>query len=75
MARRCEITGKGPTTGNNRSKSMRATRRRFLPNIIKKRIKDPVTGKYVRVKLAASTLRTLLKQDKKSQKKAQELMK
>jgi large subunit ribosomal protein L28 len=72
MARRCQITGKGPKTGNNRSHSMRATKRRFLPNLITKRIFDPVTKKFVKVKMAASTLRTLLKQDRKLNKKKKE---
>jgi len=75
MARRCQLTGKGPQTGNNRSHSMRATKRRFLPNIITKRILDPITGKYKKVKIAASTLRTLKKQGPQAVKLAKELLK
>ena len=74
MARRCQITGKGPATGHNRSHSMRATKRRFLPNIITKRLWDPKLKRYVKMKIAASTLRTLLKQDRATKKKAEELI-
>lgn len=38
MAMRCEICGKGPTTGNNVSHSHKKTRRRFLPNIQRVRV-------------------------------------
>lgn len=33
MAKRCEICGKGPMSGNNVSHSKRRTRRRFMPNL------------------------------------------
>ena len=63
MARRCEISGKGPMTGNRVSHSNRKTKRRFLPNLRTVRIKleDGTTKK---IKVAASTLRTLRKQGK-----------
>ena len=61
MSRVCSITGKRPAAGNNRSKSCRATKRRFLPNIIVKRIFDPATGRMKKIKIAASTLKTLTK--------------
>jgi large subunit ribosomal protein L28 len=38
MAKICSACGKGPAFGNNRSHSMRATRRRFDPNLQKVRI-------------------------------------
>ena len=38
MARVCHSCGKGPAFGNNRSHSMRATSRRFDPNLQKVRI-------------------------------------
>jgi large subunit ribosomal protein L28 len=74
MARRCQLTGKQPAAGNNRSFSNRATRRRFIPNIITKRLWDPKKKRFVKMRIAASTLRTLLKQDRKAKKKAEELM-
>jgi large subunit ribosomal protein L28 len=37
MAKVCHSCGKGPGFGNNRSHSMRATKRRFDPNLQKVR--------------------------------------
>lgn len=39
MARFCDICGKGPTTGNNVSKSNVKLKRRWLPNLLKIRAK------------------------------------
>ena len=33
MARKCEVTGKGPQVGNNVSHANNKTKRRFLPNL------------------------------------------
>ena len=33
MSRVCQVTGKRPVTGNNRSHARNATKRRFLPNL------------------------------------------
>ena len=38
MAKICHVCAKGPSFGNNRSHSMRATPRRFNPNVQKVRI-------------------------------------
>lgn len=61
MSRVCDVTGKRPSTGNNRSKSMRATKRRFLPNLFSRKIKDPETGIVYTVKVSAKGLKTLKK--------------
>jgi large subunit ribosomal protein L28 len=61
MARIDQLTGKGPITGNNVSHSNRKTRRRFLPNIIRKRFFIPELDKWVTLKIATSTLRTINK--------------
>lgn len=61
MSRICSMTGKKGSTGNLRSHSMRATKRRFNANIQKKRVFDPKTGKFVRMKVSTSYLRTLAK--------------
>lgn len=61
MARKCVKTGKQTRSGNNRSHSMRATKRTFKANIQKKRVWDPNTGEYKTMKVAASYLRTLAK--------------
>jgi len=59
MARRCSITGKGVQTGNNVSHSKRRTRRRFLPNIQQASLYSEALGRAVRLKLAASGIRTI----------------
>ena len=43
MSRVCEVTGKRTATGNTRSHSLRATKRKYYPNLFSKKIKDPVT--------------------------------
>ncbi|MBQ7074571.1 50S ribosomal protein L28 [bacterium] len=50
MARVCYFTGRGTQTGNNRSHSMRATRRTFKVNLINKRVRLE-DGSRVRVKI------------------------
>ena len=61
MSRVCAMTGKKGSSGNRRSHSMRATRRVFKANIQKKRVFDPRTGMFVRMKVSTSYLRTLAK--------------
>ncbi len=61
MARIDQLTGKRPLTGNNVSHSHAKTRRRFLPNIQKKRFFIPELDRWVTLKIAASTLRTINK--------------
>jgi len=61
MAKVCQLTGKRPSAGNNRSHSLRATRRRFLPNLSKKTIVDPVSGKKLTVKISTRAQKTLVK--------------
>ena len=55
------MTGKKGSSGNRRSHSRRATKRMFGANIVKKRVFDPKTGTFVRMKVATSYLRTLAK--------------
>tara|TARA_Y100000310_G_C20054651_1_gene522177 strand:- start:135 stop:344 length:210 start_codon:yes stop_codon:yes gene_type:complete len=61
MARKCSKTGKKTASGNNRSHSLRATKRNFKANIQKKRVFDPKTGEYKTIKVSTSYLRTLAK--------------
>ena len=61
MAKVCQLSGKRPATGNKRSHSLRATKRRYLPNISKKSIIDPVSGKKIKVRISTRAQRTLLK--------------
>ncbi len=59
MSYKCDITGKGKQFGNNRSHSMRATKKTWKPNLQKKTL--VIDGQKVRLKLATSTIRTLRK--------------
>lgn len=61
MSRVCQLTGKRPITGNNVSHSNRKTKRRFLPNLQKKRFFIPETGKWVTIKLSSKALRIINK--------------
>ncbi len=61
MSKRCQITGKKPTAGNKVSHSMRHTKRRFLPNLFKKKVFNPLTGKYETIKISAHGLRNITK--------------
>lgn len=60
MSRVCAVTGKGPLSGNNRSDSLRATRRRWNVNLQK--VKVMVDGKPQTVMMSARALKTLKKQ-------------
>lgn len=60
MARRCFFTGKGPMVGNNVSHANNKTKRRSLPNLRTVRVKLE-DGSTVKLKVAASTLRTMKK--------------
>lgn len=59
MSRTCDLTGKKPIVGNNVSKSNRKTKRWFFPNLHKKRFFVPESGKWITLKVAHSTLRTI----------------
>lgn len=61
MSRVCELTGKRSMTGNSVSHAMNHTKRRFHINLIKKRFYLPEEDKYITLKVAASTLRTINK--------------
>ena len=59
MARVCQITGKRPISGNNVSHAHNKTRRRFLPNLHKKRFFIPETGEWITLKVSSQALRTI----------------
>ncbi len=61
MSRVCEITWRRTATGNKRSHSMRATKRKYYPNLFYRNIKDPETGLVYRIRVSAAGLRTLKK--------------
>lgn len=72
MARQCQVTKKKPSKG--RTYSIRGiakkkkgiglnitgkTKRRFLPNLMKKRIWFPEENRFVTLKLSAAAMRTI----------------
>ena len=59
MARRCELTGKGPMSGNNVSHAKNRTRRRFLPNLNELTLHSDVLGRGFKLKISAAALRTV----------------
>lgn len=59
MAGKHRISNTLPMWGNQRSHSMRATRRAFLPNMQMKRVYVPEIDAFVRVKVTAGELRTI----------------
>jgi len=56
MAKRCDICGKGPMSGNNVSHAHNTTRRRFLPNLQK--VRAMIKGKVSQVKVCTQCLRS-----------------
>ncbi len=61
MSRKCQITGVGPRSGNSISHAHNKTKRRFLPNLHKKRIWVKELNRFVTVKLSSKALKTLAK--------------
>ena len=59
MARRCQITGVEPMYGNNVSHAHNRSKRRFLPNLQKKRIFVQELNRFVTVKLTAKAIKTI----------------
>jgi len=61
MARVCDITGKKVQVGNNVSHANNRTRRKFYPNLQKKRFYIPEEDAWVTLKVSTSALRTINK--------------
>lgn len=59
MSRRCELTGKGPMSGNNVSHAKNRTRRRFLPNLNDASLMSETLGRTFKMRISASALRTV----------------
>ena len=59
MSRRCELTGKGPMSGNNVSHAKNRTRRRFLPNLQDVTLQSDVLGRSFKLKISNAALRTV----------------
>lgn len=61
MSRICEITGKKLMSGNNVSHSKRRTRRKFYPNLFKKKFFLPEEDRWVTLKISAAGIRNINK--------------
>ncbi|GAB3246009.1 50S ribosomal protein L28 [Larkinella harenae] len=61
MARVCQITGKRTRVGNNVSHANNRTKRKFFPNLQKKRFFLESQGAWVTLKVATSAMRTINK--------------
>ncbi len=59
MSRVCQVTGKGPMTGNNVSHANNKTRRRFLPNLQYRRFWVPTQNRWVRLRVSRQGLRII----------------
>lgn len=59
MSRKCQLTGKGPMSGNTRSHALNASRRKWNVNLQKATVM--VDGKPTKVRISARALKTLRK--------------
>jgi len=59
MARVCQVTGKAPMVGNNVSHANNKTKRRFLPNLQRRRFWVESESRLVNLRLTNAALRTI----------------
>ncbi len=59
MARVCQITGKAPMVGNNVSHANNKTKRRFLPNLQRRRFWVESENRWINLRLTTNALRTI----------------
>jgi large subunit ribosomal protein L28 len=59
MARVCQITGKAPIVGNNVSHANNKTKRRFLPNLQRRKFWVESENRWIRLRLTNAALRTI----------------
>ena len=61
MSKICQISGKKVQFGNNVSKAINKTKRRFNANIVCKRFYIPEEDKWISLKVSTSVLKTINK--------------
>jgi large subunit ribosomal protein L28 len=61
MSRRCQLTGVGPVAGNSVSHAHNRRKRRFLPNLQKKRVWVQELNRFVTLKLSAKAIKSIAK--------------
>ncbi len=59
MSRVCELTGKGPMSGNSVSHANNKTRRRFLPNLNEVTLMSDVLGRSFKLRVSSAGLRSV----------------
>jgi large subunit ribosomal protein L28 len=59
MSRRCELTGKGPMSGNNVSHAKNRTRRRFLPNLNDVTLQSETLSRGIKLRISSAALRSV----------------
>jgi len=61
MSRVCQVSGKRPRVGNNVSHANNKSKRKFYPNVHKKRFYIPEEDRWVTLRVSNSALRTINK--------------
>jgi large subunit ribosomal protein L28 len=61
MARVCQITGKRTQVGNNVSHANNKTKRKFYPNLQKKKFFVESTGEWITLKVSTKAIKTINK--------------
>jgi len=61
MSRSCQITGKKVIGGNNVSHSNRKTKRKFYPNLSKRKFYIEEEDRWITLKISTNGLRTINK--------------
>jgi len=59
MSQVCQVTGKGPMSGNNVSHAQNKTRRRFSPNLHYHRFWVESEKRFVRLRVSAKGMRII----------------
>ena len=59
MSRVCELTGKGPMSGNTVRHANNKSRRRFLPNLNQVTLISDALGRSFSLRISAAALRTV----------------
>ncbi len=59
MSRICQVTGKGPMSGNNVSHAHNKTRRRFLPNLHTQRFWVESENRWVKLRVSRKGMRII----------------
>lgn len=59
MSKVCQVTGKKPVVGNNRSHAKNATKRRFLPNLQSHRFWVASENRFVKLRISTKGMRVV----------------